>query len=168
MSIFAKNEDSQFDSSDDKRAITSVIGKEMTVVGDISFEGKVRIDGNIEGNIQGDYLILSDTGNIIGDIDATIVVCHGQVDGNIKVKKFFLKKDGTVNGKLETTDLSVESGGVLNGEIRSLNQDLQLIQGSTQKAHEKPVLQTPPNSAPSSGPPAENKSDKTGKTVVQK
>ena len=103
----------------------------MTIIGDISFEGKVRVDGNIEGNIMGEYLILSDTGNITGDIESSVVVCHGQINGNMNVKKLYLKKGGIVNGRLETTDLSVESGGILNGEIKANQQDLQLIQGTS-------------------------------------
>ncbi len=123
MSIFKKNI-TQITSSD---AISSIIGTEMTIIGDISFEGKVRIDGNVEGNVMGDYLVLSNGGNINGDIEANVLVCHGQVDGNVKVQQLFLKKDGAINGRLETNDLSVDSGGTLHGEIKAQDKDLQLI-----------------------------------------
>ncbi len=127
MSLFKKKADRVIASD----AITSIIGKEMTIIGDISFEGKVRVDGNVEGNVMGDYLVLSNSGNINGDIEAKVLVCHGQVDGNVKVQQLFLKKDGTINGRLETNDLSVESGGILNGEIKAHDKDLQLIEGNS-------------------------------------
>jgi cytoskeletal protein CcmA (bactofilin family) len=38
--------------------ITSVIGADMQLSGDISFKGKLRLDGRAEGNIRGEYLIL--------------------------------------------------------------------------------------------------------------
>jgi len=125
MALFRK--DSGISASD---AISSIIGREMTIIGDVSFEGKVRIDGNVEGNVMGDYLVLSNSGNINGDIEAKVLVCHGQIDGNVKVEQLFLKKDGTINGRLETRDLSVESGGILNGEIKAQDRDLQLLENN--------------------------------------
>ncbi|MBU0675360.1 MAG: polymer-forming cytoskeletal protein [Proteobacteria bacterium] len=117
MGLFKGSADSA--QTENNGGISSIIGKGMTVVGDLTFSGKVRIDGNIEGNITGDYLILSQDGNITGDIEAATVVCHGQIDGNLRIAKLYLKKSGVINGRLDTSDLSVESGGVLNGEIRS-------------------------------------------------
>ncbi|MBU0481937.1 MAG: polymer-forming cytoskeletal protein [Proteobacteria bacterium] len=124
-------------------AITSIIGTDMTIIGDLTFNSKVRIDGNVEGNITGEYLILSESGNITGDIDADTVVCHGQIDGNLRVNKVYLKKDGVINGRLETSDLSVESGGVLNGEIKSqvTSRSVKLLQ--TSGAEDKKKSETP-------------------------
>ncbi len=144
MSLFNKNKENILASSD---AISSIIGADMTVIGDLTFDSKVRIDGNIEGNITGEYLILSESGNITGDIDASTVVCHGQITGNLRVDKVYLKKDGVINGRLETSDLSVESGGVLNGEIKSQpllpeKKSVKLIQSTTAS---KTVEDTPPS-----------------------
>lgn len=113
-----------------KDAVTSIIGQDMQLVGDISFKGKLRLDGKAEGNIQGDYLILGDTGFVVGDIVANIFVCSGRVQGNVNVKKLHVIKSGTINGKVETTDLAVESGAALNGEIKSRTKDLRLVPGS--------------------------------------
>ncbi len=137
MSLFNKSSAENVDTLPNNTGpITSIVGNEMTVTGNLAFKGKVRVDGTVEGNINGEYLILSVSGKVTGDITASVVVCHGQVDGNMKVKKLFLKKSGVINGRLETADLSVESGGTLNGEIKAnQHQDLQLVQG-------KPEAQT--------------------------
>ncbi len=37
----------------------------MTIKGEISLKGKRRIDGTINGNIDGEHLILSETGKIL-------------------------------------------------------------------------------------------------------
>jgi len=103
-------------------AITSVIGKDMTIVGDLSFKSKIQIDGHLHGNLCGTCLILSESGRIIGDIETDCLICYGQIDGNLKVGKLFLKKTGVINGRVETSDLSVESGGSLNGEISAQRQ----------------------------------------------
>ena len=113
-----------------KDVVTSIIGKEMQIVGDISFKGKLRLDGKAEGNIQGDYLILGDNGIVIGDIMVNTFVCAGRVQGNVNVKTLQVIKSGTINGKVETADLAVESGAALNGEIKSRAKELRLLPGA--------------------------------------
>lgn len=130
MNFFKKGEEDivQTNSkSTEKEAISSIIDKDMNIVGDISFKGKTRIDGKIDGNIKGEYLILSETAIIEGDISASTVVCQGKVNGNIKTEKFYAKKPTNVTGKLETKDLSVESGATLNGEIHACQQKLSIV-----------------------------------------
>ena len=130
MSFFTKNPTENFE-QESKDMNTSIIGKEMSMVGDITFKGKLRMDGKIRGNVKGDYLILGETGNIIGDIQVENFTCQGQVDGNINAKKLHVIVDGTINGKVEATDLSVESGATLNGEVKSRVKDLRLVPGTS-------------------------------------
>ena len=111
--------------------ITSVIGADMQLVGDISFKGKLRLDGKAEGNIRGEYLILGETGTISGDIVVSTFVCSGRVEGTVNVKKLYVVKSGFIEGKVETMDLAVESGAVLSGEIKSRSQELRLVPGSS-------------------------------------
>ncbi|MFC1524607.1 polymer-forming cytoskeletal protein [Thermodesulfobacteriota bacterium] len=118
----------------EREAITSIIDKEMTVTGDITFSGKARIDGNIEGNIKGEYLIISETATVTGDINAEIIVCQGKVDGNIQADQFFAKKPTRINGRLETRDLSVESGAMISGEIQAAVQKLSVLEGGSNES----------------------------------
>ena len=110
--------------------ITSVIGADMQLVGDISFKGKLRLDGKAEGNIRGEYLILGENRMISGEIVVNTFVCSGRVEGTVNVKKLYVVKSGFIQGKVETMDLAVESGAVLNGEIKSRSQELRLVPGS--------------------------------------
>lgn len=127
--FFKKDEDAAL-SDLSKDVVTSIIGQDMQMVGDISFKGKLRLDGKAEGNIQGDYLILGDSGIILGDIMVNTFVCAGRVQGNVNVKKLQVIKSGTINGKVDTADLAVESGAALNGEIKSRAKELRLMPGA--------------------------------------
>ncbi len=111
--------------------ITSVIGADMQLAGDISFKGKLRLDGKAEGNIRGEYLILGESGTISGDVVVSTFVCSGRVEGTVNVQKLYVVKSGFIEGKVETMDLAVESGAVLNGEIKSRSQELRLVPGSS-------------------------------------
>ncbi len=130
MNLFKKDKAESLSPSD-KDVPPSIIGKEMTMVGDVCFKGKLRLDGKIKGNIMGDYLIVGESGNVNGDVEVAHLTCQGRVEGNVNVKKLHVIKGGTINGKVETTDLSVESGAVLNGEIKSRTKDLRLVPGTS-------------------------------------
>jgi cytoskeletal protein CcmA (bactofilin family) len=126
MKVFGIGED-----RDKEQQTTSIIGREMALVGNVTFKGRLRLDGRIEGNVKGEHLVLGATGKVIGNVTAANLVCHGHVEGNVDAKKLHVMRGGTITGKVETTDLSVESGALLNGEIKSRSQDLRLIPGSS-------------------------------------
>jgi cytoskeletal protein CcmA (bactofilin family) len=125
-------------------AISSIIGQDMTIVGDLSFKSKIQVDGRLQGNLSGTCLVLSESGRIVGDVASDSLICYGQIDGNLTVGKLFLKKTGVINGRVETSDLSVESGGILNGEIKPKSQDLGLGDSRVAPASSPATGQEPP------------------------
>lgn len=127
MGFFGKSSDNQ----SDQESISSIIGENMEMIGDVKFKGKLRLDGRAEGNIHGEYLILGATGVVVGDVTCSTFVCSGRVEGNVNVKKLYVVKGGFIDGKVETMDLAVESGALLNGEIKSRTQELRLVPGSS-------------------------------------
>lgn len=103
----------------DKDPIESILAKEMHIVGEISFQGKARFDGTIEGNIKGEYLILSKTANVKGNIDVETLICEGIVDGNITAEIVTVHATAAIHGILKSENLTVESGAALDGEIHA-------------------------------------------------
>ncbi|ADH84804.1 bactofilin family protein [Desulfurivibrio alkaliphilus] len=112
-------------------AVTSILGQELQMEGDVSFKGKLRLDGRVKGNVQGDYLILGENGVVNGDVQVNTFVCSGRVDGNVNAKKFQISNRGVINGKVEASDLAVESGAALNGEVKSRSKELRLVPGTS-------------------------------------
>lgn len=100
-------------------AISSIIDKSMTITGEISFKGKARIDGTINGNIEGEHLIVSETGKVAGDITVSSFNCYGTLEGNVTAEMLTARKDCSIVGKLEAASLTVEPGATLQGEIRA-------------------------------------------------
>ncbi|MCP3889781.1 MAG: polymer-forming cytoskeletal protein [Desulfobulbaceae bacterium] len=111
----------------ESEAISSIIDKSMTITGEVIFKGKARIDGTINGNIDGEHLILSETGKIIGDIKVTSFNCYGALEGNIHAEMLTARKDSTIIGKLEAGTLTVEPGAAIQGEIKAAAKDLKLV-----------------------------------------
>ena len=108
----------------DNEAISSIIDKSMTIKGEISFKGKARVDGTINGNIAGEHLVLSDSGKVVGDITVASFNCYGILEGNVKANMLTARKNCSINGKLEANNLTVEPGATIQGEIRAAAKDI--------------------------------------------
>jgi cytoskeletal protein CcmA (bactofilin family) len=104
-------------------AISSIIDKNMSITGDISFQGKAMIDGAINGNITGDHLVVSKAGKITGDIQVTSFTCHGELSGDIQATIVTAKKGCSIRGRIEAGTLTVEPGALLEGEIKAAMQE---------------------------------------------
>ena len=103
----------------DSDTITSIVDRNMTITGGLSFRGKARIDGTVNGNIDGDYLILSQSGRINGDITVVTFVCHGTLDGNVSADTVSARKNCSILGRVSATNLVVEPGASLDSEIKT-------------------------------------------------
>ena len=108
----------------ESEAISSIIDKSMTIKGELSFKGKARIDGTINGNIEGEHLILSETGKVIGDINVSSFNCYGSLEGNVKATMLTARKNCSLHGKIEAGNLTVEPGASIQGEIKAAAKDL--------------------------------------------
>lgn len=129
MSLFAKKDDlDQLTGKSDTEAISSLIDNSMSITGTIAFKGKARIDGHIEGNIDGEHLILSETGRVIGNIRTTIFNCFGTIEGDIQASNVIARKSCSIHGRIEAASLTVEPGAAIDGEIKSATKDLRQIE----------------------------------------
>ncbi|HFQ82150.1 MAG TPA: polymer-forming cytoskeletal protein [Desulfobacterales bacterium] len=124
----------------DKAAINSIIGRGLSIVGDLSFSGKLKLDGTIKGNVKGEYLVIGKTGGVTGDVDAETCICQGKVRGNIKSKDLTVVKGCRIEGNVETVNLAVESGASLVGEVKVDDKDLRLIKTGSVSEEQLPEI----------------------------
>ena len=101
----------------------------MQVTGEIRFKGKTRIDGQVDGDLYGDYLVLSESGRITGDIQVNTMVCHGTIKGNITAETFIPQASSVIHGTVTSKNLTVESGASLNGEIKAADSKTKIQNG---------------------------------------
>ena len=97
----------------------SVLGGGMTVTGDVTGEGELRIEGRVEGSVSTSGRVLVDaSGQVEGGIEAEEVVASGKVSGNIKASGAVrLKKGCRVEADVEAPKIELEEGGTVNGRL---------------------------------------------------
>lgn len=97
----------------------SLIGEGITVVGSMEFgNGEVRLDGRLEGKIQGHgTLIIGERGSLQGEVDVGTLMLHGRVDGIVVASdSVYISSTGKLCGRIHAVRLVIEEGGILEGE----------------------------------------------------
>jgi cytoskeletal protein CcmA (bactofilin family) len=96
----------------------TVIGEGLKIFGNVTAEGLVEINGQIEGDIQCTSLIVSPKGRIVGSIAAEHVVVNGRVEGPIQGGDVTLKSEAHVVGDIHHQNLTIEKGAYFDGRAK--------------------------------------------------
>ena len=86
--------------------------------GTISLEGDVRIDGQIEGEIQSaGTLTVGEHAVITGNIRADTLITSGKIKGTIIAsEKITILKPGILIGDIRTPAISIDAGATFHGQ----------------------------------------------------
>jgi len=93
----------------------TVIGNGLKIKGDVSAEGLVEVDGQIEGDIRCTSLVISSNAQIVGSVAAEKVVVNGRVEGPIQGGDVVLKSKAHVVGDIRHQSLTIEKGAYFEG-----------------------------------------------------
>jgi cytoskeletal protein CcmA (bactofilin family) len=97
--------------------IIAFVGEEVTFKGTIRYQGTVRVDGRLEGEIYTDgNLIIGQKAVITAKIEAGTVTCQGRITGEILAKnRVKLLSPAVFDGSITTPLLSMDEGVMFNG-----------------------------------------------------
>jgi cytoskeletal protein CcmA (bactofilin family) len=96
----------------------------MVVVGNISTEGEVRVEGRVQGTISaGRSVFVGKEGEILGDVTAETAVIGGRVKGSVMAERLTLQGTCEIEGEIRTHPhhLVLEEGAQFNGNVRMLD-----------------------------------------------
>jgi len=98
--------------------ITAFLGKGTEFKGVLSFEGTIRVDGKIEGEIVSkDTLIAGDGAYLQGEISVGSLISSGKITGNINAsQKVHLLAPANIQGNIKTPKLIIEEGVTFDGK----------------------------------------------------
>jgi cytoskeletal protein CcmA (bactofilin family) len=97
--------------------INTLLGRGTSFEGKLTFEGTVRIDGKLKGEIfSDDTLIIGEGAYVEAEIDIGEVIIQGTLVGNVRAKRGIeVLSPGRVKGDLHTPSLMVEKGVLFEG-----------------------------------------------------
>ncbi len=100
--------------------VTTLLGKGSEFEGKLSFEGTVRIDGKLTGEIfTDDVLIVGEGAEVNAEVTVGAIVIQGTVRGNITAKRSVeIHSPGRVRGNINTPSLFIEKGVFFDGHCQ--------------------------------------------------
>lgn len=106
--------------------VLSIIAADLKVVGELSTEGVVKVDGLVEGNIIATKQVLvSKEGSVKGDVQSSEIIVGGRIEGSVRATgRVEVQSSATVVGDILTKRILVHEGGEVNGNLRMGESDL--------------------------------------------
>jgi len=98
--------------------ITALLGRGTRFEGKLFFQGRVRIDGELRGEIRSDdVLVIGEGAEVEADIEvATVIVKGGKVRGNIRARTAIeLHVPAHIVGNIHSPSLVIEKGVTVEG-----------------------------------------------------
>ena len=86
----------------------TIIAEGLKIVGSVTAEGLVEVNGQIEGDLFCTSLVVSPKASICGGIQAERVVVNGRVEGPIHGGEVVLKSHAHVVGDIQHETLAIE------------------------------------------------------------
>ena len=99
-------------------SISTFLGPDAKVDGTLEFEGTIRLDGKVAGQIKSDNgtLIVGEKAFVDAKIEVTVAVIMGEVKGTVIASdRIELYPPGKVIGDLQAPIIAIDEGGLFNG-----------------------------------------------------
>lgn len=97
--------------------VNAYLGRGSRVSGKLNFDGTVRVDGEVEGEISAeDTLIVGERAVITAQITGNTIVIRGKVTGDINARnRVEIRAPGRLYGNIVTPSLVIHDGVVFEG-----------------------------------------------------
>lgn len=96
----------------------SVLSSDLVITGNVRSSGDIQIEGNVEGDIRAQTLIVGETATVKGEVIAEEVVVHGRVVGRLRGLKVRLSTNARVEGDIIHKSIAIESGAHFEGSVQ--------------------------------------------------
>jgi cytoskeletal protein CcmA (bactofilin family) len=97
--------------------VVAFLGKGTDFRGVLRFEGTIRVDGRLEGEVfTKDTLIVGESAEIMGNLNVGTLITSGKINGNVTAtSKAHCMAPGSLTGDITTPVLNIEDGFYFNG-----------------------------------------------------
>ena len=127
----------------DDISVNTIIGPGALITGNVSVSGFLRIDGDIDGNVQTQgRVIIGEAARVRGNIRAASVSVGGIVQGDIIAPDYVVVlSSGMVIGSVLTKKLRVDDDVILHGFCSAIG-DQESFDEAEKKYHNQQALRS--------------------------
>ncbi len=95
----------------------SVLGSDLSIIGDITASADLHVDGSVEGDIACSSLVQGETSTICGAVKAEAARLAGTVKGSITARELVILKSARIEGDVFYDALTIEQGAQVQGQF---------------------------------------------------
>ena len=98
--------------------ISTFLGHGTSIDGTLEFQGTIRLDGNVKGQVisQNGTLIIGDKAVVQAQVRVDTAIIRGEINGCIEAKtRIEAYPPARIIGDVQAPQVSVESGVIFNG-----------------------------------------------------
>jgi cytoskeletal protein CcmA (bactofilin family) len=100
-------------------APAAVIGRSMTIIGDIRAAQELIVEGEVDGLLESQSMLtVGPNGKVKGNIKAQEVAIFGSVNGNVEVtSKISIRDQGSLIGDIRGAGIRIDDGAYFKGSV---------------------------------------------------
>ena len=95
--------------------VPSIVSENTKIKGDILSDGIIHVDGQVEGDISCDELIIGIKGSVAGAVTANVLQLYGALKGNALDDNLFIAKSAKLIGDAAHNTIAIEPGAYIDG-----------------------------------------------------
>jgi cytoskeletal protein CcmA (bactofilin family) len=96
----------------------TVIGAGLTVTGNLESKGEVQVEGEVQGDVHAQHIVIGEQARITGALIAEEIVVRGNVLGSIRGNAVTFHSTSRVEGDVFHKSLVIEQGAFFEGKSR--------------------------------------------------
>ncbi len=109
--------------------LESFLGRNSSFKGKLNVRGTLRVEGVVEGQLDVDHVILSQSAEVKGEINAKKITIGGKMDGKVCAQELVeINSKGKVLGDIFTSKLSIIEGAEFNGMVEMKKEESKIIE----------------------------------------
>ena len=102
----------------------SLLSSDLFIKGNLTTNGDIQIEGEVEGNIKANLLTIGKNAKIKGELNTDELIVNGHVSGTIRAKKVTLTSSAKVEGDIIHQNIAIETGAHFEGSIEKSDNPL--------------------------------------------
>lgn len=105
-------------------SITSVIGTDLVIQGNLTSKGEIQIEGEVQGDVYATHVVIGEHARVTGGIVAEECVIRGHLLGTVRGRRVLLQSSAHVEGDVYHQTMAIEQGAFFEGKSRRTDDPL--------------------------------------------